>query len=57
MNTAAGTATLVLTTTGAASPATASATITATYTTNFETAFNVRSIAAAGELAKISVRG
>ena len=57
VNTAAGTATLVLTTTGAASPATASATITATYTTNFETAFNVRSVAAAGELAKISVRG
>jgi hypothetical protein len=57
VNTAAGTATLVLTTTGAASPATASATVTATYTTNFETAFAVRSVAAAGELAKISVRG
>lgn len=37
--------------------ATASGSITVTRTTNFETAYNVRSTAGSGELAKISVRG
>ena len=37
--------------------ATASGTVTGTFTTNFETVFTVRSTAAAGELAKISVKG
>lgn len=50
VNAAAGTAVL-------SAAATASATVTATVTTNYETAFTVRSTAAAGELAKISVRG
>jgi hypothetical protein len=37
--------------------ATASGTVTGTFTTNLETSFTVRSTAAAGELAKMSVRG
>lgn len=50
VNAGAGTAVL-------SAPATASGTVTGTFTTNFETAFVVRSVAGAGELAKISVRG
>lgn len=50
VNATAGTAVL-------SAAATASGTVTGTFTTNFETAFVVRSTAAAGELAKISVRG
>lgn len=58
VNVAAGTATLVLSTTGAAANASATATgVTATITTNYETAWTVRSTAGNGELAKISVRG
>ena len=57
VNAAAGTATLVLSTTGAAANASATGTVTGTFTTNFETAYFVRSTAANGELAKISVRG
>ena len=53
----AGTATLVLSTTGGVANASASGTVTGTFTTNFETAFTVRSTAGNGELAKISVRG
>lgn len=57
VNAVAGTATLVLSTTGGVANASASGTVTGTFTTNFETAFTVRSTAGSGELAKISVRG
>lgn len=57
VNAAAGTATLVLSTTGGVANASASGTVTGTFTTNFETAWTVRSTAGNGELAKISVRG
>lgn len=50
VNAAAGTAVI-------SANASASGTVTGTFTTNFETAFIVRSVAGAGELAKISVRG
>lgn len=50
VNSGAGTAVL-------SAAATASATVTATMTTNFESDWTVRSTAAAGELAKLSVRG
>lgn len=57
VNAVAGTATLVLSTTGGVANASASGTVAGTFTTNFETAFVVRSTAGNGELAKISVRG
>lgn len=50
VNAAAGTAVI-------SAAATAGATAATTFTTNFETAYTVRSTAANGELAKISVRG
>lgn len=50
VNAAAGTAVI-------SAAATASGAVTGTFTTDFETALVVRSTAAAGELAKISIRG